>query len=637
MIGTNNALLPIEPAVDSYRYPRLNFVPSTLRLTPLLILSFLCVLMITALIFCSVWSTKRNGLTSYNGVGTGKYFIFEFLPQLLACGIVLWLVIIQSAIHRVLPFQLLASGRHSEESSVIQRAALYPTNYLLPRFEFFRQREPSLGACSIIFWLSLFTIPLQSALFQTRLYSLDDSETWQWTTAQPVAWSLIILYALLVAALILLLIRFTNTRTGLKWDATSLADMLVLIHRSNNDSSHRTSRNSQLGYWSNSHRPNDIFYGLNSDQPSPRPSFTREKQQRGSIQKSQISAPVLNCDPEKQKQTATGGSSHSEEAIQSHSEQHSSNRRAWIPWFLRDTFIVLWLVIALILLLAFLISSYLHSAVANGFLPQLPAPTTNLAFSPANFLYSFVPSLLGLLLYLLWLPIDHSFRALEPFAQLSRPDGASAALSLLLEYNTNLPISVSIRALAHGHYRVAFISLVSLLALALPVLAGGLFTAQFFESTQSVREAAYMPAYYVLTVFLTIYAISYCTIWPTKRRYLPHDISKLGGLMALLASSPIRSDTAFREPRSRIDLVTRLVSAHGGFGGGDGSSPSNPSPRGSRSGLNGRTRDVRYCLGFGIGVEGEKGIEQEGRGSWGIRRFEGELKNVAKSKFSWGK
>jgi hypothetical protein len=227
---------------------------------------------------------------------------------------------------------------------------------------------------------------------------------------------------------------------------------------------------------------------------------------------------------------------------------------------MRDTWWILWLVLAFVLLIAFLVVSFVHNAVSFGFLPLLPAPTTSLAFSPANFLYSFLPALLGMILFLVWQPFDIYFRALEPFAQLAGPFGATAEQSLLLSYTASPPVAVTMRAALAGHYKVAWISFVSLISIVIPILAGGVFTAQFNVPAQSIREIATMPAYYALVVFLIIYVLSFLVLWPGSKRFLPHDIRTIVEIVDYVYMSPVTTDTAFRDPRTKIDLQTRLCS-----------------------------------------------------------------------------
>ncbi|MCJ1393482.1 hypothetical protein MMC18_006357 [Xylographa bjoerkii] len=446
-------LVPARPPEDSYRYPSLNYIPGPLRILPLVGLMVCCLIMIALLIVSSVCAAKHNGLWQYDGLGTNRYNLFEFMPQILGAFILLWLFAVQAALQRILPFTLLASER------------------------------------------------------------------------------------------------------GLKWDPISLADIFVLLRRSNVASNFHgsevravpiRSRPASLGYWQSSNRPSDIFYAIGEDHALALERH-RQEAQKGNLQ---------SIDLESQQPTKGV----TIESLQT--DVHSpAVRYRWTPWFMRDTWWILWLVIAFVLTTAFVVVSFVHQAVAYGFLPLLAAPTTGLGFSPANFLYSFIPSLLGMLLFLVWQPVDMYYRALEPFARLANPRGATAEQSLLLCYTAYFPVEVSIRAALAGHYRVAWISFISLLSIALPILSGGLFTAEFSVPAQGVREVASMPAYYALVVFIIVYALSFLALWPEPKRYLPHDIRTVGDIISFVYQSQMTSDLAFREPRTKTDLVTRLVSA----------------------------------------------------------------------------
>lgn len=521
--------------------------------------------MIVALIFCNVWSSQHNGLWQYDGVGTSRYFLFQFLPQILAIILILWLLIIQRAIQRILPFSVLSSDYNTgPNSKVFHDAALFPTIILIPNVACFRYGESALGFCFLSFWLSLFTVPLQCCLFQTRYYTHEGEDVWRWTAVRPIGWTLLALYILLVIAVVVLMLQFRRRLTGLKWDPVSLADILVLFRRSNILSdfdgseipsardSQRASKTYRLGYWRTSNRPNDIFYAIGEDHALVRHYSLEGGKMKAKIREKSFAGQSMDLEGQQSVKTATL------ESLQTNI--HSPNLRfRWVPWFLRDTFVVGWIVIAIVLMLAFVIVSFVNRAVERGFLPLLPAPTTSQGFSPANFLYSFVPSLIGMILFLLWQSIDHYFRALQPFANLSNTRGTTAEQSLLLDHNASLPIEISIKAALAGHYKVAWISFVSLLSATLPVLAGGVFTAQFFPSSQDVRIAASISAYEALVVFTVIYALSFLVIWPGRKRHLPHDIRTLGQLVSFFYQSPLLGDAAFKEPRSKIDLVTSLL------------------------------------------------------------------------------
>jgi len=550
-------LLPAEPTLDDFRHPKLNYKPHSLRLLALGALIFCCLLMIAGLLFCALWPTSHSGLWEYDGVSTGRYFVFQYLPTILASVIILWLFVIQCAIHRIFPFTVLSSGQDTPNSGVLHDTAIFPTNYMIPNLTFFKHREPLLGLCSIIFWLSLFTVPLQSCLFQTRYYASDT--IWRWTTVIPIAWTLFSLYLLLILSLMIVIFRITlRHSTGLKWDPVSLADIFVLFHKANFLSDFQRSevegrhlpyfsaKYLRLGYWRTS-KHSDAFYGIGEENvPTQRYSLDRGRM----IPVTDLSNVDLEAQrPEKRSTFDT---------LQ-HDIHTPDMRYRWLPWFLRDGAVLAWILIAIAFMIAFIVVSFVNKAVERGFLPQLPAPTTSQGFSPADFLYSFIPSFIGMVLFLIWQPIDMYFRALQPFANLARDKGCSAEESLLLDYPSRLPVEITLTAALDRNFKVAWISFLSLMSITLPILAGGVFTAQFVIAENSVRIAADMPGFYALVVFIVIYALSYSIIWPGRKRELPHDISTVGQLISFVYQSPLLADHIFREPRSKIDLVTKLV------------------------------------------------------------------------------
>ncbi|KAL8899407.1 MAG: hypothetical protein Q9207_006213, partial [Kuettlingeria erythrocarpa] len=557
--------VPATPTQDLFRFPPLDYLPKPLRLPSLIALIACCLLIITAIIFSNIWSSQHDGLWQYDGVGTSRYFVFQYLPQLLAVFVMIWVFVVQNALYRVLPFSMMHSERQAFTSGVMHTVALFPSNYMIPNLWCFRHGEAVAGSCLIIFWLCFFTVPLQSCLFQTRYVAVDDERVWKWTACQPVGWTLLVLYLLLIVALALLAIKLRRDPSGLRWDPRSLADILVLFQRSNvlaglygsevKAGSFGTplQKKYTLRYWIAGERSSDIFHGVQESR-APLRGFRhhgRSNEKRPSA--GEIQQSPYDLENQRPLKASTLDS------LQK--DVHSPRiRYQWLPWFLRDTFVVAWIVIAIVLMIAFIVVSFVNDAVHRGFLPLLPSPTTSQGFSPADFLYSFIPSFIGMMLFLLWQPIDMYFRALEPFAQLGGSTrGSPADESLLIDYTACLPVEVTFKALLAGHYKVAWISLISLVSATLPVLSGGVFTAQYFIPTQEVRVAAAMSGYYALVVFVVIYSLSFLVIWPTKKRRLPHDIRTLGQILSFVYESYLLEDAAFWQPRSKVDLVTRLL------------------------------------------------------------------------------
>ena len=85
--------------------------------------------------------------------------------------------------------------------------------------------------------------------------------------------------------------------------------------------------------------------------------------------------------------------------------------------------------------------------------------------------------------------------------------------------------------------------------------------ALFVPSHSEIRIATLMPAFYALIAFFALYTVSFLCIWPGRRRYLSHSINTLADITSFLYQSPLLSDKILREPRSKTDLITRLVIA----------------------------------------------------------------------------
>ncbi|EAW09343.1 DUF3433 domain-containing protein [Aspergillus clavatus NRRL 1] len=555
------AFVAVDSPDDSLLYPSLTYMPVVLRPWALALIILCSLLMIAGVVFCNVWSQRHQGLWDYNGQGGPRYFVVQFLPQILAALITIWTFVIQAAVYRVMPFLIMAAEK--QQDRVIQRLPVLSRNFLLPDLSYFSHGEPLVGISLFAIWLSnLITLPLLGSFFQAKWYRIDGEGQWRWNAVIAVGWTLVALYGVLVIGLMALLVRFVRTWSGLMWDPVSLADLIPIIQRSNvlHDFEHSETvtdvgetlplRVLRLGYWRVSNHT-EAFYGIGEvDAPIRNPSLhhtekTREKQPHG--------LSTVAVDVERQNLHAGDNPEH-----QLYSQ---AVRHRWTPWFLKDTCVVAWTVIIGALFIAFVLVSFIHDAIQGGFPPRLPTLPSTGAFSSSNFLYSLVPAFIGNILFLAWQPVDVYFRALQPFAALSSPDGARAEQSLLLGYPASFPLLVTVQAVLNKHYKVAWISLMGIVSAALPILAGGVFIALWYPSHDEVRIAALMPAFYALVAFCALYTVSFLCIWPRRRRHLPHDISTLADQMSFVYQSPLLADSLLREPRSKADLVTRLVTA----------------------------------------------------------------------------
>ena len=546
--GNSDIFLPIEPPLPSSRYPDLMFIPTILRPLPMMTIALLCVLMIAAIMFCAIYSTYHNGLAAWAvGIYGGRYFVFSFLPQILAAILMLIIQEVMRASCRILPFTLMAMD-DAESRATGLFLNLYRKNFLWSRWD----GPAGINIADLFLSLSAFTIPLQSCLFS--VISLDGA--WRWTAVQGIAWTLVAIYIFVLIGVFITALFFYRRTTGLMWDPRSLADIIALLPRSNSLSDypgtdimrskteirdHLRLRSDRLGYWRTPDRTQGIFYCLGEEGASTR----RYTLQAGTIHEKPSRSDIYqSSDVEK------GSGLYNEEVRFHH-----------IPWYLRDTFVIFWAVAAFVLLLALIIVSFLAStAIRKGFDPQVSPVANAQGFSPANFLYSFIPSLLGLFLYLFYQSLDMSLRQLQPWAELGRHGGGTADQSLLSDYTARSPLGCAWSAVNAGHYRVAITSLLSFLFILLPVLAGGLFFALTTPSNE-VRMIPNLPAFYILLTSLILYFIGLLILIPNRRLlHLPHGVDCLAEIFSFVYNSQMLDDAALRAPRTQADLATRLLS-----------------------------------------------------------------------------
>ena len=563
-------LVPAMPPPESNRYPPLNYVPSSLRLPAILALVLACLLLMGLVILAMVWDAKYDGLWDYDGVGTGKYFLAEYLPQILAVVILIWLHIVMATVQRILPFALLASHANNASmpmspamgttsanvvskaekdvgTDIISNVPMYTTHYFLPNTSLIRKDEPALTFASFITWAAHFSVPLASAFFQTRLYNAEATGVWKWATVQPVGIVLLVVYLAVIIAMLSLHFRFRRKPTGLKWDPVSLADVLVLLRGARGLATARNSMNTSvndqnrasIGYWEDPSYPGAIFHGIGAMGPEG-------------------------------EQYPGHGQVHNASTFESWaSKPRTRKSRKPRPSYLTSSNLLLYGVLAAAILTAFLAASYVHNALMTGFAPLLPSttfviPTGFTSFSPSNFLYSFVPSLVGLIVPLLWEPIDTAVRYLAPYytLQTAGAAGVAAEHSLLLSYSAdNAPFVSAVRSRAHGHTVVTLSGLFAAFSWAVPVLGGGVFTAQYVQSEGGIVVRADPAGLTGLTVFVVVSALGWIVAWPIGHYLMRRGRDSNVVEAAAQAQAQADAERAARSPRIPRRSST-LVKAH---------------------------------------------------------------------------
>lgn len=564
-VASSSAIfMPVSiPPHHSTVYPALRFKPTILRPLSMITLSILCLLMIATLVFCAIYSTSHAGLDEWAGNTGGRYFVFGFLPQLFAAGILLYVQCVMTAVTRIVPFTMLAADDTKSRTNALF-LGLYPRSLLFPRWEV--GRPFAINVAITLLWLTIFTIPLQSCLFSVSLFA----GKWRWSAVMSVAWTLVTIYLLVLIGTAILGLWFFRRTTGLKWDPRSLADLIALLPRSNalrdytgtevlgtkqEIEERLAQRSDRLGYWEIKARGSQPFYGLGETGATTR-RYTLEGE------KVQVKAHAIVEDVSDRGKSAL--------------LRDRTTRFRHIPWQLSDTFVIFWILTAFILLLALLVVSFLPTtAIRNGFPPLVSSAPNPEGFSPSNFLYSFVPATMGMLLYLAFLPLDMALRTLAPWSAMG-PQGATAKQSLLLDYPFRLPLECTIAAAKNSHYRIATISLLSPLFLLLPILAGGLFFP--LQTTEGIRMLPNLPAFYLLLVLLFFYVGGLVLLLSGRAAMrMPHGTSCLAEIFSFFYNSCVLDDAAFSAVVSKEDLVRRLTAvrtvrwqAGGATGRGEG-------------------------------------------------------------------
>ncbi|KAL7621430.1 hypothetical protein AAE478_008752 [Parahypoxylon ruwenzoriense] len=516
----------------------LTFKPWILRPGSLLLLAVLCILMVAALIFCAVWSVSRTGFTPYAGtIYGGQYFLFRMLPQLLAVIILIYAQCVITAATRVLPFSAMAADDRRERQDAVF-LPLYPKSFLWPQLS----GSWNIWIPTLNVWLLNFTIPLQSSLFTVILVD----GTWTWATVQGVAWTLVALYVSFFLSLGVMFIYWYQRRTGMmkKWDIRTIADIIFLVAQSNSLPQYRgletaTTRRSmrqkiggiaeRLGFWSAPKvRKHGMWYGIGV--ATDEDGLETEKPDNQDWD---------NRRPREKSPSIMGVEAGEGSGV-------PSIRYRYLPWCFRDGQIVFFVVTSSILLVALIIVSFLDATdLRDGFLPRLSAGPVEGAFSAADFLYSFLPSLIGLVLFLMFQSLDLTLRILTPWGELARAEGSRAETSLLLDYAACLPVESTYKALRNKHWRVAFVSFLSLLLALLPVLGGGLFLA-LTPPSGVVRMYPNVPAFAIILALLILYIAGLVCLVPYRKQFrLPHAVTCLAEIISFCCNEQLRTNQAF--------------------------------------------------------------------------------------------
>ncbi|KAK0749340.1 hypothetical protein B0T18DRAFT_436909 [Schizothecium vesticola] len=532
--------------------PTLDFKPTALRTPALVTLMVLCLLMVGAVIASAVYSELHDGLLPYVSLYGGQYFLFRVLPPLLGACLLLYAQFVITTIVRTLPFVQLASDNPKDREGALFQG-LYYTCFLWPELV----GTWHTWVPMFVTWLLNFTIPLHNSLFTVIL--VDDQ--WTWAATQGVAWTLVALYlAMLLSTLVVWRHWAAQRTTGLMWDPRSLADITALISDTNTaDDYHGTEQartrdgirfalrrrlHDRLGYWTWKDARPGFWYTLGSplDDPNTHP-LNATTQLTGA-------KPMAT----KPNTVAFGTETLITPDLESGSPS-TPHRRAYLPFPLRTLPLAVSLALLTLLLLALFLVTFLPqtSLLAHHGFPTgaglTAAPSHQGAFSPANFLWSFLPSLVGMVLFLGFQSVDMHVRVLAPWAALARqPGGATPEQGLLADWAACAPGVVSVKAARAGEWRVAGVSFLATVFVLLPVLAGGSFMALTVTGTGEVRMFASWGVYGTVLGLAVVFVVAVAGVLSVGRKGMgmTHGVECLGEVVGFLGNEEMLGERGLK-------------------------------------------------------------------------------------------
>jgi hypothetical protein len=241
-------------------YPPLNFRPLVLRFSFLVsvLLFFLTCLIATITL---LWRSQKHG--SIHTSTHASYLAIRYLPTVAGTITSLLWKTIRGNFNRITPYISMATHHGQTWRKTLAAPYLFS-----PAVDW--------GAGH---WLLIAVIVQQIVLIQLiPLKSILLSNTpvqngWETEVSRGVAYTLVVIYIFLVCSTIAMIVNLWNCCTGLKWDPVSIADQLLLLHRSDilkdfayfDTTSWETINEYQkdgvyrLGYWK---KGSEIRYGI---------------------------------------------------------------------------------------------------------------------------------------------------------------------------------------------------------------------------------------------------------------------------------------------------------------------------------------------------------------------------------------
>lgn len=164
--------------------------------------------------------------------------------------------------------------------------------------------------------------------------------------------------------------------------------------------------------------------------------------------------------------------------------------------------------------------------------------------------WQYLPIALATILAILWESLDLTVRRLEPFHQLSLPEGGDVDNALCLEYTGTFSFTVPFRALARRHYAVVMSSSIFVVvATIMTALTGGLWGIEWASLSYSAEKVdgpkwatvsvntGVAIATQVLHGLVVAVGLLLCAMLHFRQTGLYHDPKGIGGVASLISES----------------------------------------------------------------------------------------------------
>lgn len=181
------------------------------------------------------------------------------------------------------------------------------------------------------------------------------------------------------------------------------------------------------------------------------------------------------------------------------------------------------------------------------------------------FCWKYLPTIVAVTFGVMWQIVDYEVKRLEPYYQLSRPEGALAIGSLNRDYLTSWSITAPFKALKYRHWAVFFSSIIYLIAAPLiPVLQIGSLMVTPPQDRRRPDDRKFVEVNAVWSRLLTascgVVAVLGCLLLHQLRRKsgLLSDPKGIAGVAAMANKSHILMDFQELDTASEAAIHSRL-------------------------------------------------------------------------------